>query len=38
MLVDQVRIIDEQKNVKKLGQLSRNEKETLKNVAYETFV
>ena len=38
IVVDQIRTIDKQRIVKKLAQLTPNEKETLKNVIYETFV
>ena len=38
IVVDQIRTIDKQRIVKKLGQLTPNEKETLKNVIYETYV
>ena len=38
IVVDQIRTIDKQRIVKKVGQLTPNEKETLKNVIYETYV
>jgi len=38
IVVDQIRTIDKQRIVKKIGQLSPSEKETLKNVIYETYV
>lgn len=38
IVVDQIRTIDKQRVVKNLGQLSPSEKETLKNVIYETYV
>jgi len=38
IVVDQIRTIDKQRIVKKIGQLSPKEKELLKNVIYETYV
>ena len=38
IVVDQIRTIDKQRIVKKIGHLSKNEKEVLKNVIYETYV
>ena len=38
IVVDQIRTIDKQRIVKKVCQLTPNEKETLKNVIYETYV
>ena len=38
IVVDQIRKIDKQRIIKKIGQLSPSEKEVLKNVIYETYV
>ena len=38
IVVDQIRTIDKQRILKKIGQLSPSEKEVLKNVIYETYV
>jgi mRNA interferase MazF len=38
IVVDQIRTLDKQRIVKKIGQLSPKEIEVLKNVIYETYV
>lgn len=38
IVVDQIRTIDKQRIVKQIGELNPTEKETLKNVIYETYV